>query len=238
MRRALVTTVVAGAVACLMFFVGLAVAGWLQTEAAAGDYTRIYWMSAAAWNLDSDSALDFCVTQSYHLGNHVDVNADDTGDSTPCYIVNTNSISVTARTRAYIPQAASKVIANVYVTSGQYADGCDYVQGRTTSKADGRFRGTERWIHARSYGSVPYTYGVIASSSGPMQISSLGDAWTTQDTNCSGGWSGPHIHQGNKDSTCSSVDALVVDTTPPLPDVWNLTYYINRFVYYEGDPAC
>jgi hypothetical protein len=231
-----VSTVVAAAVFGLALLATSLAHG--KVADAAYTYNHIYWMSAASYNLDGDPAIDFCVQQSYHGGNHVDVNADDTGDADPCYIVNSNSIYVTGRTRAYIPSGV-RTIANVYVTSGAYTDGCDYVEGRTTSVADGgRFRGTERWIHAHSYGTVPYTYGISANTSGTQQISSLGNAMTTQDTNCGGGWTGQHVHQGNNNSSCNYVDSLAYDVTPPLPDVWTLGNYINRFYYIEGSAAC
>lgn len=134
-------------------------------------------------------------------------------------------IPVNMRTWGFAATTHASLVG--FVFSGEYPGGCDYIEVRTVEIGSGILRGTERYIHARgSHGAALNIW--VAASPGFASQPQLGT--TVWDGNCSGGWSGHHVHQGFF-SGCGTKGNLQPTTIYPT---WHPFTYPNRFDYTEG----
>lgn len=156
--------------------------------ATAATYVEFYWLSGA-----EGSTNQFCVGS---LERHGSDNAFDLWKYIPtgCYGDGALNDLVAVRTAGYTGGGNATLRSDWF--TGEHRDGCDYLEGSLTSVADGRARGTARYLHAR-YPGPPGYYGTLnlpASATGTAFAWGVGNL--TDDSNCGGGWEMFHVHQG------------------------------------------
>ncbi|GEM_PF-5300233 len=129
----------------------------------------------------------------------------------------------------------TRAVLSVFLYDGEYTDGCDYLEFRAVDFR-GRLMGRYRYVHVRDVNAngagldiwaAPEPYGYQQD----MEIY----ASTVEDTNCSVGWTGHHVHQDCRDCwalTASNTDPQNNPTGKSGLDVWLWTHWLHKWEWY------
>lgn len=213
----------------ILILVAVLILGVVATQGTArpslaSESVNLLWISSV------DLSGQFCTgILPYHGSDQaMDLFADTDGtmcSSTPSCC----QIPVKMRTWGFASTSHASLVG--FVFSGVYPGGCDYIEVRTVEIGSGLLRGTQRYIHAR--GSNGSAFNIwVAGSPGFASQPALGN--TVADSNCSGGWTGHHVHQGFI-SGCGTRGALQPSNGGlKIYPTWHPYTYVNRFDYTEG----
>ena len=211
---------------CVPALLVLALAGIVGLSGGAGSLATpelypgaetvdVYWMSGVIYSGRACVGL-----LGLHGHSAYDLIADDSG---PCWDHDT---PVGVNLRTYGRASTAHATLRATMRSGEYSDGCDYVEARTVQKPSGEDRGMYRYIHAAGTTGqwVDIWTGRVVLVPTDAPIGS-----TTFDSNCT--WDGYHTHQDSGNPTSQWSDPnLQLPTDDDIP-VWDASYYIHEWHY-------
>lgn len=180
----------------------------------------VYWMSGVINN--GRACVGVGDGDGLHGHNAYDLIADNSAP--PCY---DNGVPAAASLRTLGRSSTPHATLRATMSSGEYTDGCDYIEARTVQNLTGTAIATYRYVHAT--GTTGQWVDLWAGPSRLPTETPIGS--TTDDSDCLGGWKGYHTHQdsGNPTSPWSQPN-----TALPIDDdiaVWDSSKWIHKWTY-------